>query len=154
MNRRYLFAATLLLAFEPSIAAAQNSAAEKEVYAVVENFFKGFNAKDTTVMKSYLMDDVRLVSTGTKPTGELVVQAETAANFLKVIGSAPVSLDERLSNPVVSVSDGLATVWVDYQFYANGNYSHCGVDVFMLAKTANGWKIAALADTRKKTCGK
>jgi hypothetical protein len=33
-------------------------------------------------------------------------------------------------------------------------YSHCGVDVFMLVKTADGWKISTLADTRRKSCGK
>jgi hypothetical protein len=152
--KRSCLLAILALSFVPSVLSAQNSAAEKEVYAVVENFFKGFNAKDTTVMKSYLLEDVKLVSTGTTQAGELRVQSENMANFLKSIGSAPVTLDERISNPVVSVEDGLATVWVDYQFYANGNYSHCGVDVFLLAKTATGWKIAALADTRKKTCGK
>ena len=152
--KRSCLLAILALSLVPSVLSAQNSAAEKEVYAVVENFFKGFNAKDTTVMKSYLLEDVKLVSTGTTQAGELRVQSENMANFLKSIGSAPVTLDERISNPVVSVEDGLATVWVDYQFFANGNYSHCGVDVFLLAKTATGWKIAALADTRKKTCGK
>lgn len=152
--KRSCLLAILALSLVPSVLSAQNSAAEKEVYAIVENFFKGFNAKDTTVMKSYLLEDVKLVSTGTTQAGELRVQSENMANFLKSIGSAPVTLDERISNPVVSVEDGLATVWVDYQFYANGNYSHCGVDVFLLAKTATGWKIAALADTRKKTCGK
>ena len=153
MNYRYLFVATLV-AFTPTVASAQTSAAEKEVYAVVENFFKGFNAKDTTVMKSYMLEDLKLFTTGVNQAGVPGVKTETGANFLKMIGSAPVTLDERISNPVISVDDGLATVWVDYQFYANGNYSHCGVDAFMLVKTADGWKIAALADTRKKTCGK
>ena len=153
MNRPYMLAATLIMLLAPA-AYAQNSAAEKEVYAVVEKFFEGFNAKDTTTMKGVMLADVPLFTTTTNAQGVPVARRDAAANLLKNIASAPVPLDERLSNPIVSVEDGLATVWVDYEFYADGKYSHCGVDVFMLVKTADGWRIAALADTRKKACGK
>lgn len=153
MKGRYVFVAALAL-LAPLQLQAQTSPAEKEVYAVVEKFFEGFNAKDTTAMKSLLFSDVKLFTTGTNKEGVPVARAEDAEDLIRSIGSAPVALDERISNPVISIDDGLATVWVDYQFYADGKYSHCGIDAFMLVKTADGWKIAALADTRRKTCGK
>jgi hypothetical protein len=155
MNRRYLFAAVLLLAVAPLQLHAQNADAEKEaVYAVVEKFFQGFNAKDSTVMKSTLFTEVSLFTTGTNQQGVPVARAEAAAQLIQSIASAPITLDERIANPRVTVADGLATVWVDYEFYADGKYSHCGVDVMMLVKTAEGWKISALGDTRRKTCSK
>jgi hypothetical protein len=55
--------------------------------------------------------------------------------------------DEPVWDPVVQVRDNLATVWIKYAFYLDGEFSHCGVDAFMMARTGDGWKIIALADT-------
>ena len=38
-------------------------------------------------------------------------------------------------------------VWAPYDFHVNGAFSHCGVDVFSLVRTAEGWRIAAVAYT-------
>jgi hypothetical protein len=50
---------------------------------------------------------------------------------------------------VVHVDGPLAVVWTDYAFFAGQKFSHCGVDAFQLARTPAGWRIVALADTRK-----
>jgi hypothetical protein len=154
MNRRYLLIATLGFVLSPIALHAQNSPAEKEVYAVVQKFFEGFNAKDTTAMRATLFGDVKLFTTGTNQQGVPVARAEGAADLMKNIAAAPVTLDERISDPEILVDDGLANVWVRYEFYADGKFSHCGIDSFLLVKTADGWKIAALADTRRRNCGK
>lgn len=155
MKRSYLLVALLGVLLAPLNLRAQSADQEKEaVYAVVEKFFQGFNAKDSTIMQSTLFSEVKLFTTATNQQGAPVAKAEGAADLIKAITSATAKLDERISNPVVAVSDGLATVWVDYEFYVDEKYSHCGVDVFMLVKTADGWKISTLADTRRKSCGK
>ena len=66
------------------------------------------------------------------------------------IGGAPVTLEEPIWDPVVEVSDRLATVWVKYAFYADEQFSHCGVDAFQLFKSEQGWKIFQIADTRRR----
>jgi ketosteroid isomerase-like protein len=152
--RRFAFAAALALLVAPAALQAQNTPAEKEVYAVVEKFFEGFNAKDTTAMRSHLLGDFTLLTTFTNQQGQPVARAEKGDDFMKAIGGAPVKLFEKIFEPVVQVEDGLATVWVRYEFYADDKYSHCGIDAFVMAKTANGWKIASIADTRRKQCDK
>lgn len=152
MKRRHVIAATLALLALPVSLHAQDTPVEKEVYAVVENFFKAFNAKDTTAMRTHLFGDVKLFTTGTNQQGAAVARSESASGLMASIAGAPVALDERISNPEILVEDGLANVWVRYEFYADGKYSHCGIDSFLLVKTGEGWKIAALADTRRKTC--
>lgn len=151
--RRFAIAAALVLLAAP-VAHAQTTPAEKEVYAVVEKFFEGFNAKDTTAMRSMLFGDLTLYTSGTNQQGVPVARAEKGEDFLKAIGGAPVKLNEKIFDPVVLVEDGLANVWVRYEFYADDKYSHCGIDSFLLVKTASGWKIAQIADTRRKTCEK
>lgn len=152
--RRIAFAAALALLVAPAALKAQTTPAEKEVYAVVEKFFEGFNAKDTTAMRSHLFGDFTLFTSVTNREGQPVARAEKGADFMKAIGGAPVKLLEKIFDPVVLVEDGLANVWVRYEFYADDKYSHCGVDSFLLVKTTDGWKIAQIADTRKKTCDK
>ena len=152
--RRFVIAAALALLVAPAALHAQKTAEEKEVYATVEKFFEGFNAKDTTAMRSMLFGDLTLYTSGTNKEGVAVARAEKGDDFLKAIGGAPVKLLEKIFEPVVLVEDGLANVWVRYEFYADDKYSHCGIDSFLLVKTAAGWKIASIADTRRKTCEK
>ena len=140
--------------FAPVALHAQKTDAEKEVYSVVEKFFEGFNAKDTTAMRSHLLGDFTLLTSLTNPQGQSVARSEKGEDFMKAIAGAPVKLFEKIFEPTVLVEDGLATVWVRYEFYADDKYSHCGIDAFLMAKTANGWKIASIADTRRKTCEK
>ncbi len=155
MNRRFLFAtASAITLFAPALVHAQNSPAEKEVYAVVEKFFAGFNAKDTTVMRSTLFEDVKLFTTSTNQQGQPVARSEAASGLMTSIAGAPGKLFEKIFEPVVHVEDGLANVWVRYEFYVDDKFSHCGIDSFMMVKTADGWKISALADTRRRNCGK
>lgn len=52
---------------------------------------------------------------------------------------------ERGFKPQAMVSGGVAMVWMPYDLYVNGAWSHCGADVFTLAKTENRWRIVSLA---------
>jgi len=54
---------------------------------------------------------------------------------------------ERGFDPTILVQGGLAVVWLPYDFYMDGEWSHCGVDAFTLLHVADGWRIAAIAWT-------
>jgi hypothetical protein len=58
-------------------------------------------------------------------------------------------LDEVLHDVEVRVDGPLATVWTYYDFFAGGEFSHCGYDAMQLLKVRGDWKIVALADTRR-----
>jgi hypothetical protein len=52
---------------------------------------------------------------------------------------------ERGFNPQALVNGGVALVWMPYDLYVNGAWSHCGVDVFTFVKSNGTWRIASLA---------
>jgi len=54
---------------------------------------------------------------------------------------------ERGFRPTVQISGPLAVVWLPYDLYVEGVWSHCGVDAFTLVQTGATWKIAVLAWT-------
>jgi hypothetical protein len=59
--------------------------------------------------------------------------------------------DERLLSYSVQIDGNLAHVWTPYEFWLNGNFSHCGANAFTLAKMDDGWKIVHLIDSRRKS---
>ena len=45
------------------------------------------------------------------------------------------------------VSGHLASVWLPYDFYRDGKWSHCGIDSLTLVETPEGWRIAQFSYT-------
>ena len=82
--------------------------------------------------------------------GVPVVETTSIDDFVKAIGGAKVSLNERIWDSEVRVDGDLATVWTKYDFLRAGAFSHCGVDAFQLARTPEGWKIIQIADTHRQ----
>jgi Domain of unknown function (DUF4440) len=52
---------------------------------------------------------------------------------------------ERGFKAEARVSGGMAMVWMPYDLYRNGAWSHCGADVFTLVKTEGKWRITSMA---------
>jgi hypothetical protein len=42
----------------------------------------------------------------------------------------------------------MANAWVGYEFWLNGNFSHCGINSFQMVNFDGDWKIIYLIDTR------
>lgn len=122
---------------------------QKEVLAVVERLFDGMRTRDTAMMRSTLLPDVRLMSVSTRDGQRRVVTADVN-RWISGAGSATEMWDERLIAPEVRVDDTMATVWTGYTFHVGTRFSHCGFDAFQLARTADGWKIVHIMDTQRR----
>ncbi|MEM0991522.1 MAG: nuclear transport factor 2 family protein [Bacteroidota bacterium] len=123
----------------------------------IQQLFEGMANKDTLLMKSVFHTDASLSTTYTDKAGKAQYKAEKIDNFITSIGKIPAEqqLEERILDYQVKVDDNLAVVWTPYEFYLNGNFSHCGVNAFTLFKAETGWVITAITDTRRRTaCGK
>lgn len=142
MRRLFLLVALLV----PGTARAQ-SPDHDAAYAVVTKLFDGMRSRDTTAMRASFVASATLQSISA--TG---VRVDEINGWINSVASAPAGLvlDERLANPVVQVNGDLASVWVDYWFFAGERFSHCGVDAFVLARQGGAWKIISVADTRRR----
>src|SRR5688572_27921602 len=137
-----------LLAAAPSPLVAQ--AEERAVFAVVQQLFDGMRSRDTARMRAALHPEARLVSPALRD-GVPGVRVESPSGWLaQVARSTGAPVDERLRNPVVRVDGTLASVWVEYSLFVGDRFVHCGVDAFPLVRTAEGWRITDLADTRRR----
>jgi hypothetical protein len=104
-------------------------------------------ARDTASMRAAFAPGASLTSVSAAGVRNDAIDAWIAS-----VASAPsgLVLDERLGARVVQVSGDLASVWVDYWFFAGERFSHCGVDAFVLARFNGDWRIVSVADTRQR----
>jgi hypothetical protein len=141
-----------LLFLLPFCACAQSDAKEREaVITVVQRMFEAMRTGDSTLLRSTFDPNARLQTAVTNKAGKPMLLEETVDEFAKAVGAPHDEVwDERPWGFDVRVDGRLASVWVEYSFFAGEKMSHCGVDAFQLFNGADGWKITQITDTRRK----
>lgn len=153
-----LLAATALapagLAAQSAMVTPDPAEAEAAAVAVITELFDAMRESDAETMRGLFADGV-----GGFPSSYVNQEGTPTVRFgeggldaflQSVAGAEPGSLDEQFTVRDVIVDDNLVTVVTPYTFTYNGNFSHCGVDVFLIARQGTEWKIAGLADTRRR----
>ncbi|MEM8927576.1 MAG: nuclear transport factor 2 family protein [Bacteroidota bacterium] len=134
---------------------AQDSDKEA-VRKVVEGFFEAFHNQDSIAMKSFVADDVLLQTTGRNKQGKTQFRSQPIEKLYESIVSIPdsVQFKEKLTSWSIQVDRTMANAWVGYEFWLNGNFSHCGINSFQMVNFDGVWKIIYLIDTRGRAgCG-
>lgn len=133
---------------------AQEENEQQSPKQFVQKFFKAFHAQDTVALKNMATEDLKLQSVSINAEGKTILSTDDYSKFLKSIASIPseTKFEERLLDFKIEENGALATVSTPYEFYVNGNFSHCGVNNFTLVKLDENWKIVHLIDTRNKNC--
>jgi hypothetical protein len=143
-----LLLATLLFAFA---APAFCQTDKDDIKKTISTMFDAMRKSDSTLLRSTFAKGLVLQSVGAKKDGSTVLSTEKADDFIKAIGTPHKELyDERITWGDIKVDGALASVWTPYKFYLGQTFSHCGVNFFQLMKTAEGWKIIYIVDTRRK----
>jgi hypothetical protein len=63
------------------------------------------------------------------------------------------TLDERIASTSVEIDGNLANVSAYYEFRRGEQFSHCGMDQFVLGRTARGWKVIGIGySARRSEC--
>ena len=129
-----------------SFSFAQNPS-EKEIVKPIENLFNAMKSADSLGVKNAFSNSA-IMQTFSK---NQEIRTDKVEDFAKQVGASQAGdLDERFTISKILVDGNMASVWVPYRFYYKGNYSHCGVNSFQLAKLNNDWKIQYIIDTRRK----
>ena len=131
-----------------SFSFAQNTS-EKEIIKPIENLFNAMKFVDSLGVKNAFSNSAIMQTFGKNQE----IRTDKVEYFAKQVGASQAGdLDERFTISKILVDGNMASVWVPYQFYYKGNFSHCGVNSFQLAKINNEWKIQYIIDTRRKKC--
>jgi hypothetical protein len=124
---------------------------EKNIKTVIDQLFTGMRKTDSSIVHATLGESCFLKTVVKTKSGETRLLDEKVSEFLKAVGTPHEGIyDERLLAYDIKIDGEMAIAWTPYEFWVSEQFSHCGVNVFTLMKTSNGWKIIGIVDTRRK----
>ncbi len=123
----------------------EQAADESAVLAVVDSSLAAISAEDFEAFADLMLPDAMAFTVWEQPDG-LAYRARTVEDQRSMVAD-DADLVERGFDAEVRVQGHLASVWLPYDFYENGQWSHCGVDAFTLLRRPEGWRIASIAWT-------
>ena len=122
-------------------AAAQSSDPRVGVIAVADSALAAITRGDAIGLTDLMVPEAVMFPTSTRDgVTTYRVRTREAQRTASLNGAV-----ERGFKPTAMVNGGVAMVWMPYDLYLNGAWSHCGADVFTLVKADGKWRIASLA---------
>ena len=124
----------------PAVAAAQSTDQRAAAIAVADSALAAITRGDAVALTDLMVPEAILYPTSTRE-GATTYRVRTRAEQRNMPIRAVV---ERGFRPEAMVSGGVAMVWMPYDLYVDGAWSHCGADVFTMVRTGGAWKITAM----------
>jgi hypothetical protein len=133
----------------PSGLAAQ--APEDAVLRAVDELFAAMAAGDAERAGHVLLPEGQWVSVRPGADGAEVVAVMPHHQVLERLAEGTERWLERYWDPQVMVHGPVAVVWTPYDFYRDGEFSHCGMEAFTLVRGPDGWRITGATYTVEPT---
>lgn len=123
-----------------------------EVQAFLENYYQTFTDRDWEAYEDLFTDQAVLTTIWQSEEDSVpVLYTNTITQFLEQTEAGPDSqpiFEERMLNSDISVKNGLASAWVDYEAKFGTQESlmeWTGTDLFSLIRHEGRWYIASLS---------
>ncbi|MEO0983488.1 MAG: hypothetical protein AAFX03_12645 [Pseudomonadota bacterium] len=154
MKRTIAFAGCALLAAcattPPEPAPAASDADRAAILAIIDDMFDALETREPDRWRPYFIDGTVRVVAFAGPDGADMVQIRTPEEHMAGLAGDGPRLLERYWGPVV-LSDGrIAMAWTPYDFYVDGDFSHCGTNLFEFVRADGQWKVANLSWSMKR----
>jgi hypothetical protein len=142
---------TCLLFACSNLNAQTNTADSDKIKSVILKTFAAMKSVDSVALKSCFTPNAVLNISTIRPEGNTVREVPSSKFIQNVMTRKPGEMDERVvSWGNISIDHEIASAWVPYEFYLNEKFSHKGVDVFILVKSGDEWKIQTLLYNMQK----
>lgn len=141
----------LLIASFSSYAQQTDNTNEEQIKALVNQFFEALEKKDTVLLKNTTMAEAQIWVRRTHETPASATMRFVENDIQRLHGGRPVK--EIGLDFDINVHNGVAAAWVPYEFWVEGEFSHCGIDIFTLFEIDDVWKIVSIAySIEKENC--
>ena len=133
----------LVLALSTGPASAQSAPTPDETAAIAaaDSLLAALSRDDKAAISRFTTDSAMLGYSAIRGGAERVRVHSWAEDLAR---PSTIRIVERGFNASARVQDRLAQVWMPYDIYLDGKWSHCGVDAFTLLKIAGAWRVASL----------
>jgi hypothetical protein len=115
---------------------------EADVLALADKALELISAENFIGLTDLMIEEGMTYSAAFRD-GKYNIRARTHAE--QRASKSEADIVERGFEPTVLVSGPVAMVWYPYDIYIDGNWSHCGVDIFNLVRTNEGWRFSSMS---------
>lgn len=125
--------------------AGHQSEEESAVLEAMDRFMATISENDHEAMTATQMADGMTYQWRPSEEGGMHVTARPNSywiNDAREAEEAGETYRERYWSPTVMIRGGIAVVWAPYEFWIEGETSHCGVDVVDFVKVDGEWLVA------------
>jgi hypothetical protein len=136
-----------LLVFAAANPAGATDANERRaVLAAAQRLFDALAARDPEAVMAAVVQEGTISGHVTRE-GTTRFFADRWRDWANGLREGSERLEERMHNPRVRIRGNMASVWTEYSFYLGGRFSHCGIDLFDMAKVEGRWRVLNITFT-------
>lgn len=139
-----LLALILLAAAAPAGARAADE--RRAVIAAAQRLFDALAARDPAAVMAVVVPEGTISGHVTRD-GRTRFFAERWQDWANGLREGTERLEERMHDPRVRIRGNMASIWTEYSFYRDGRFSHCGIDLFDMAKVDGRWQVLNITFT-------
>jgi ketosteroid isomerase-like protein len=118
------------------------AAEEKAVLAAMDRYLAAISASDLEMMAAMQTPDGVNYRALALPSGGMEILGRPNSYWVDPARKDGRTKRERYWAPTVLVRGSIAMVWAPYEFWIDGETSHCGVDVFNFIRVDDAWHVA------------
>ena len=113
-----------------------------EILALMDKVFAAVASGDPDDWRAIQLAEGTTLSFRPDGEGGQSMRIESNEQAIQHAPTDDVYLERWIGEPTVMIRGPIAVVWGKYEFFINGERSHCGVDVADVVKLDGEWKIA------------
>ena len=122
---------------------------EQQILAVADEFFAALGNRDKQALEAITVPGSLNISTSLSSNGEIRLSSLGHEELIAALSRPGTTAIERYWDATVLVQGSIAVFWAPYDFYVDGEFSHCGIDSFQLIKQEGNWLLSNLSWTRE-----
>ena len=127
---------------ESSAPAAPRSEDEAAVLAAMDRMMLAISANDLQAMAEMQTAEGMTYRARAVENGEMEIVPHPNSYWTDPARDDGRTYRERYWSPTVLIRGGIAVVWAPYEFWIDGETTHCGIDVFDFIKTDGVWRVS------------
>ncbi len=130
---------------------AATTATRAAVVAVVDSALLHINRGDLIALSDLMIPEAMVFPAQDRDGRGRSYTVRTVASQRATGKRAPII--ERGYDPIVRLSGTIASVWMPYDLWAGGTWSHGGIDLLTLVQVGSAWRIANFTYTIEQPPG-
>ena len=137
----------------PPIPAGHQAGEEAAVLAAMDRYMHAISANDLQAMAAMQTPDGMTYRARATKGASMEIVGRPNSYWVDPVRADGRAVRERYWSPTVLVRGSIAVVWAPYEFWVDGNTSHCGVDVFDFVKIEDEWRVSnSMWTVEPETC--